>query len=74
MLPLSHPCLARNDFRLAGMFFFIDILGSPKRTRRIFDPSLANTADFFDLPGVRFGLLYPLKRSPLYVIAIILLR
>jgi hypothetical protein len=62
---VSHLCLALNDFRLAGMFFFMDIFGSPNLTNLTFLPSLANTADFLDLPGVRFGLLYPLKRSPL---------
>ena len=53
----SHLCLARKDLRRAGIFFLIDMLGSPNRTRRTLSPSLARTADFLDLPGVRLGLL-----------------
>lgn len=42
------------------------MLGSPKRTNFIWSPFLANTADFFLAPGVRFGLLNPGKVSPRY--------
>tara|TARA_R100000278_G_scaffold64937_1_gene52114 strand:+ start:907 stop:1143 length:237 start_codon:yes stop_codon:yes gene_type:complete len=44
------------------------MFGSPNRTSLISEPFLARTADFFDFPGVRFGLLYPAKVSPLYLI------
>jgi hypothetical protein len=43
-------------------------LGSPNLTSLISLPFLAKTALFFDFPGVRFGLLYPAKVSPLYLI------
>jgi len=44
---------AQNDFLRAGIFFFIRISGSPKRTSLVFDPFFAQTANFFAAPGVR---------------------
>ena len=41
---------------------------SPNRTSLISLPFLANTALFFDFPGVFLGLLNPLKVSPRYFI------
>ncbi len=46
----------------------MDIFESPNRTSLISEPFLAKTALFFDFPGVRLGLLYPAKVSPLYFI------
>tara|TARA_R100000544_G_scaffold37170_1_gene27574 strand:- start:4536 stop:4856 length:321 start_codon:yes stop_codon:yes gene_type:complete len=57
LVAVAQRCLALKDFLLAGMFFLILILGSPKRTNLTFLPDFARTADFLDLPGVFFGLL-----------------
>jgi hypothetical protein len=54
---VSHLCLALNDLRLFGWSFLIVMLGSPKRMSLVLSPCFASTANFLDLPGVRFGLL-----------------
>tara|TARA_R100000900_G_scaffold22779_2_gene18316 strand:+ start:635 stop:862 length:228 start_codon:yes stop_codon:yes gene_type:complete len=54
---VSHLCLARKLFLLAGWSFLIVILGSPKRMSLVESFTLATTANFLDLPGVLFGLL-----------------
>jgi hypothetical protein len=54
---VSHRCLARKDLRLPGIDFFIDKFGSPYRINFTCLPFFASTANFLDLPGVRFGLL-----------------
>tara|TARA_R110000765_G_scaffold400641_1_gene495730 strand:+ start:112 stop:468 length:357 start_codon:yes stop_codon:yes gene_type:complete len=57
LVAVAQRCLALKLFLLAGMFFLILILGSPKRTNLTLLPDFARTADFLDLPGVFFGLL-----------------
>ena len=65
-LAVSHLCLALKLLRLSGLSFLIDMLGSPYRTTFTWSPFLANTADFFDSPDKRLGLLYPGNISPRY--------
>jgi len=65
---VSQLCRALKFDLRAGWSFLIDMFGSPKRTNLIWSPFLAKTALFFDLPGVRLGLLKPAKVSPLYLI------
>jgi len=65
---VSQECLALKFDLRAGWSFLIDMLGSPNLTSLIWSPFLAKTALFFGFPGVRLGLLYPAKVSPLYLI------
>ena len=55
----TPPILAKNDLCLAGIFFFIFILGSPNLTTFTFplDLSFTYTPNFLLLLGVRNGLL-----------------
>ena len=64
---VSHLCLARKDFRLAGISFLMVMLGSPNLINLTLSPTLASTANFLDLPGVRLG-LYKLQIFRLYTL------
>ncbi len=64
---LSQLGRERKDFRLAGIFFLILIVGSPNLTTLTLpvDLSLTYTPNFLFLPGVLNG-LFNLTSRPLY--------
>ena len=65
---MLHLCLARKLFLLAGFDRLMVIVGSPNRTV-LTRPVLGLrtlTADFFDLPGVLYGLFSLMTSTSVY--------